>query len=74
MRAGFRPSDTWISRAQERLEIFKVHLRNLKLVSGFDIDFLAKQTPGFSGADIANVCNEAALIAARKNKSFIDKQ
>ena len=59
---------------KERLEIFKVHLRNLKLVSGFDIDFLAKQTPGFSGADIANVCNEAALIAARNNKDFIDRQ
>ncbi len=59
---------------KERLEIFKVHLRGLKLVPGFEIDFLAKQTPGFSGADIANVCNEAALIAARKNKSAIDKQ
>lgn len=59
---------------KERLEIFKVHLRGLKLVPGFEIDFLAKQTPGFSGADIANVCNEAALIAARKNKQAIDKQ
>lgn len=59
---------------KERFEIFKVHLSNLKLEDGFSIDFLAKQTPGFSGADIANVCNEAALIAARKNKSFIDKQ
>lgn len=56
------------------MEIFKVHLRNLKLVEGFDIEFLAKQTPGFSGADIANVCNEAALIAARNNKDFIEKQ
>ncbi|MDR0415410.1 MAG: ATP-dependent zinc metalloprotease FtsH [Prevotellaceae bacterium] len=59
---------------KERLEIFKVHLRGLKLVEGFEIDFLAKQTPGFSGADIANVCNEAALIAARKMKPNIDRQ
>jgi cell division protease FtsH len=59
---------------KERADIFKVHLRGLKLVDGFDIDFLAKQTPGFSGADIANVCNEAALIAARKNKTVIDRQ
>jgi cell division protease FtsH len=59
---------------KERLEIFKVHMRGLKLAPDFDVDFLAKQTPGFSGADIANVCNEAALIAARKNKSAIDKQ
>jgi cell division protease FtsH len=51
-----------------------VHLRGLKIAEGFDISFLAKQTPGFSGADIANVCNEAALIAARKNKSTIEKQ
>ncbi len=58
----------------ERLDIFKVHLRGLKLVDGFEIDFLAKQTPGFSGADIANVCNEAALIAARHGKPAIDKQ
>ncbi len=59
---------------KERLEIFKVHLRGLKLIPGFEVDFLAKQTPGFSGADIANVCNEAALIAARKNKPAIDRQ
>ncbi len=59
---------------KERLDIFNVHIRGLKLADGFQIDFLAKQTPGFSGADIANVCNEAALIAARKNKSQIDKQ
>lgn len=59
---------------KEREEIFNVHLRKLKLVEGLDISFLAKQTPGFSGADIANVCNEAALIAARKNKKFIEKQ
>jgi cell division protease FtsH len=59
---------------QERKEIFKVHLRPIKINETVDIEFLAKQTPGFSGADIANVCNEAALIAARKNKTFVDKQ
>ena len=58
----------------EREAIFKVHLRPIKLDKGFDISFLAKQTPGFSGADIANVCNEAALIAARKNKKVVEKQ
>jgi len=58
----------------ERKEIFKVHLQPLKLPKTFDIDFLAKQTPGFSGADIANVCNEAALIAARKNRKMVGKQ
>jgi cell division protease FtsH len=59
---------------REREGIFKVHLEPLKKVEDLDIDFLAKQTPGFSGADIANVCNEAALIAARNNKSAVDKQ
>jgi len=59
---------------KERLEIFKVHLKNIKLAPDFNIDFLAKQTPGFSGADIANVCNEAALIAARHDKKAVDKQ
>ncbi len=59
---------------KEREDIFKVHLRPIKLDKGFDIGFLAKQTPGFSGADIANVCNEAALIAARKNKNVVEKQ
>jgi cell division protease FtsH len=59
---------------RERAEIFKVHLAPLKKVEGLDTDFLAKQTPGFSGADIANVCNEAALIAARNNKTAVDKQ
>ncbi|MCQ2347212.1 MAG: ATP-dependent zinc metalloprotease FtsH [Paludibacteraceae bacterium] len=59
---------------QERKEIFQVHLRPLKLDNTMDIDFLAKQTPGFSGADIANVCNEAALIAARNNKKKVGKQ
>jgi cell division protease FtsH len=59
---------------RERKEIFEVHLAPLKKVAGLDTDFLAKQTPGFSGADIANVCNEAALIAARNNKEAVDKQ
>lgn len=59
---------------KEREEIFKVHLRPIKTEKNFDISFLAKQTPGFSGADIANVCNEAALIAARKNKTKVEKQ
>ena len=57
-----------------RKEIFEVHMRGLKLGNDVDKDFLAKQTPGFSGADIANVCNEAALMAARKGKDEIDKQ
>ncbi len=76
MRAGRfdRQIHVDLPELKERMEIFKVHLRNLKLVDGFDIEFLAKQTPGFSGADIANVCNEAALIAARNNKDFIEKQ
>lgn len=59
---------------RERAEIFKVHLAPIKKVEGLDLDFLAKQTPGFSGADIANVCNEAALIAARNNKPAVDRQ
>ena len=58
----------------ERKAIFQVHMRPLKLDSSVDIDMLARQTPGFSGADIANVCNEAALIAARHNKQTVDKQ
>lgn len=58
----------------ERKAIFEVHLKGLKLGNDIDRDFLSKQTPGFSGADIANVCNEAALIAARKNKQLIEKQ
>ncbi|NCB20077.1 MAG: ATP-dependent zinc metalloprotease FtsH, partial [Bacteroidia bacterium] len=76
MRAGRfdRQIHVDLPELKERVEIFGVHLRNLKLVDGFNIEFLAKQTPGFSGADIANVCNEAALIAARKNKEAIDKQ
>jgi AFG3 family protein len=58
----------------ERREIFSVHLRPIKLDDKLDLEFLAKQTPGFSGADIANVCNEAALIAARKEKKKVEKQ
>ena len=76
MRAGRfdRQIHVDLPELKERQEIFKVHLREIKLVDGFDISFLAKQTPGFSGADIANVCNEAALIAARKNKKAVDRQ
>ena len=58
----------------ERKEIFQVHLRPIKMEKDLDIEFLARQTPGFSGADIANVCNESALIAARKNKKVVQKQ
>lgn len=58
----------------ERQQIFNVHLRPIKINETVNVDFLARQTPGFSGADIANVCNEAALIAARKGKSFVEKQ
>ena len=58
----------------ERKEIFEVHLRPIKVEKGLDVEFLARQTPGFSGADIANVCNEAALIAARKNKKSVQRQ
>ena len=76
MRAGRfdRQIHVDLPELKERLEIFKVHLRGIKLAPGFQMDFLAKQTPGFSGADIANVCNEAALIAARKNKTEVEKQ
>ena len=59
---------------KERIEIFNVHLKGLKVEEGFDVEFMAKHTPGFSGADIANVCNEAALTAARKDKTEIDRQ
>ena len=59
---------------KERDAIFRVHLRPIKMEKDFDVAFLAKQTPGFSGADIANVCNEAALIAARKNKTIVERQ
>ena len=76
MRAGRfdRQIHVELPDMKERMEIFQVHLRNLKLEENFDLEFLAKHTPGFSGADIANVCNEAALTAARKDKSAIDKQ
>ncbi len=59
---------------KEREEIFKVHTRNLKMAQDFNLGFMAQHTPGFSGADIANVCNEAALTAARRNKTEIDRQ
>ncbi len=58
----------------DRKAIFNVHLSKLKLADDIDVDFLSRQTPGFSGADIANVCNEAALIAARRNKTRVDKE
>ena len=76
MRAGRfdRQIHVDLPELRERQEIFEVHLRGIKVISGFDISFLAKQTPGFSGADIANVCNEAALIAARKNKQVVERQ
>ena len=76
MRAGRfdRQIEVGLPELQERREIFDVHLRKLKLDKDLDRDFLAKQTPGFSGADIANVCNEAALIAARHNKDCVGKE
>jgi len=76
MRAGRfdRQIHVELPDLKEREAIFKVHLRPIKLEKDFDIVFLAKQTPGFSGADIANVCNESALIAARKNKTIVEKQ
>ena len=76
MRAGRfdRQIHVELPELGERKEIFEVHLRGLKVASDFDVDFMAKHTPGFSGADIANVCNEAALTAARRNKAAIDKQ
>ena len=76
MRAGRFDRQIYVDLPDlnERKEIFKVHLKPLKIIKTLDIDFLAKQTPGFSGADIANVCNESALIAARKNKKSVGKQ
>jgi len=76
LRAGRfdRQINVELPELNEREAIFRVHIRPLKLDPAIDVVFLAKQTPGFSGADIANVCNESALIAARKNKKFIDKQ
>ncbi len=76
MRAGRfdRQIEVGLPEIREREQIFEVHLKNLKLVPDLDRAFLARQTPGFSGADIANVCNEAALIAARGGKPAVDKE
>ncbi len=76
MRAGRFDRQIFVDLpdVRERKEIFEVHLRPLKKAKNLDLDFLSKQTPGFSGADIANVCNEAALIAARNGKKAVDKQ
>jgi cell division protease FtsH len=76
MRAGRFDRQIYVDLPdlRERKEIFKVHLKPIKISKGLDTDFLAKQTPGFSGADIANVCNEAALIAARKSKKSVNRQ
>ncbi|CEN36786.1 ATP-dependent zinc metalloprotease FtsH (fragment) [Capnocytophaga canimorsus] len=76
MRAGRFDRQIYVElpNINERKEIFNVHLRPIKTAEALDLDFLAKQTPGFSGADIANVCNEAALIAARKGKKAVSKE
>ena len=76
MRAGRFDRQIYVDMPDlnERQEIFEVHLKPLKLEKNLDVSFLAKQTPGFSGADIANLCNEAALIAARKDKKKVEKQ
>ena len=76
MRAGRFDRQIYVDLPDlpDRVAIFKVHLRNIKTDDSLDIDLLARQTPGFSGADIANVCNEAALIAARNNKSVVTKE
>ena len=76
MRAGRfdRQIHVELPDLKERMEIINVHIRSLKVAEDFDVEFLAKHTPGFSGADIANVCNEAALTAARHNKAAIEKQ
>ena len=76
MRAGRFDRQIYVDLpdVRERKEIFEVHLKPLKKTKDLDVDFLSKQTPGFSGADIANVCNEAALIAARKSKKSVGKQ
>ncbi|QLE00489.1 ATP-dependent zinc metalloprotease FtsH [Galbibacter sp. BG1] len=76
MRAGRFDRQIYVDLpdVRERKEIFEVHLRPIKTSETLDLEFLAKQTPGFSGADIANVCNEAALIAARNGKKAVDKQ
>lgn len=76
MRAGRfdRQIHVDLPELKEREEIFKVHIKNLKVAENFDVEFMAKHTPGFSGADIANVCNEAALTAARRDKKAVDRQ
>ena len=76
MRAGRFDRQIYVDMPDlnERKEIFEVHLKPLKLENNLDVDFLSKQTPGFSGADIANLCNEAALIAARNDKKQVEKQ
>ena len=76
MRAGRFDRQIYVDLpdVRERKEIFEVHLKPLKKAKDLDVEFLAKQTPGFSGADIANVCNEAALIAARKSKKSVGRQ
>ncbi|MDE5684577.1 MAG: ATP-dependent zinc metalloprotease FtsH, partial [Muribaculaceae bacterium] len=76
MRAGRFDRQIYVDLPDlpDRVEIFKVHLRKVKTAPGLDIELLARQTPGFSGADIANVCNEAALIAARGNKESVTKE
>ena len=76
MRAGRFDRQIYVDMPDlnERKEIFKVHLRKIKIDESVEIDFMAKQTPGFSGADIANICNEAALIAARSNKKVVQRQ
>ena len=76
MRAGRfdRQIHVDLPELKERVEIFKVHMRSLKIAENFDLEFIAKHTPGFSGADIANVCNEAALTAARKGKNSVEMQ
>ncbi len=76
MRAGRFDRQIYVDMPDlnERKDIFKVHLKNIKTDTSVDIEFLARQTPGFSGADIANICNEAALIAARSNKKVVQKQ
>lgn len=76
MRAGRFDRQIYVDMpdVKERKQIFNVHLKPLKIGEDVDVDFLSRQTPGFSGADIANICNEAALIAARKKKKVVEKQ
>ncbi len=76
MRAGRFDRQIYVDMPDlnERKEIFDVHLKPIKVSANINVDFLARQTPGFSGADIANICNEAALIAARKDKKQVTRQ